>query len=590
MIRGVIFDFDNTLYNYNRANSDALAAIFELIYQENKEKTISVENIAKVYQTINKQVKESNNSAIKFNKTIYIKKILEFFHIPYTSFDKYYTIYQTVFSRSFILYDGVVECLKYLKVQNIKIAILSNNIFIQQYQKLQESNILQYIDVIQTSDECGEEKPHISMFLQVSHKLHIPFHQLVYVGDDYNADILPALELSILPFHFITDLFDLEKIKCIQSKTHDSVNNNNKNTNSQYIITNNFKNQIVPFFQHLIEGSKDLEFLSIFFGQSVWNVQGPGGNISVKINDNQFMLIKSSGQLLGNVCSKTGNGFCLTNTETCKKIYGDGVPSMETPFHSFMKKYTVHIHFTLTNIFLCSAHNSMEEILNKNGRFRYPYKIIEYVPPGSILSRTIRENYNNDTNIYFLRNHGVIITGETVNEILEIYEYMFHYFSDAVLGLGKRPVTGTITELNKEKQWTCFMLNIFLYNKYQVCKIIQSTNYDSDIIQNIKYCFPDLAVFIQKVIVLADDVSLVVCLDNNDYVMTDEVRTPNDVNIIIYKSNAYLVADTINKMCALREMIDEYIRLYHNTPTELEPIMDINYLQNMEEEKIRLKR
>jgi len=292
MIRGVIFDFDNTLYNYNRANNDALASLFESIYQENQEKTISVENIAKIYQTINKQVKESNNSAIKFNKTIYIKKILDFFHISYISFEKYYNIYQSVFSRSFILYDGVVECLKYLKVQNIKIAILSNNIFIQQYQKLQESNILQYIDVIQTSDECGEEKPHINMFLQVSHKLQIPFHQLVYVGDDYNADIIPALELSMLPVHFITDLIDLEKIKCIQSKTSVSLNNNhNYNHNHHYIITNNFKNQIVPFFQHLIEGSKDLEFLSIFFGQSAWNVQGPGGNISVKINDNQFMLI-----------------------------------------------------------------------------------------------------------------------------------------------------------------------------------------------------------------------------------------------------------------------------------------------------------
>ena len=60
------------------------------------------------------------------------------------------------------------------------------------------------------------------------------------------------------------------------------------------------------------------------------------------------------------------NGFCVADNIQCNKllkesnskdlnktkIFGQKIPSMETFFHCFMKKYTVHIHFTLSNIFL----------------------------------------------------------------------------------------------------------------------------------------------------------------------------------------------------------------------------------------------
>ena len=103
-----------------------------------------------------------------------------------------------------------------------------------------------------------------------------------------------------------------------------------------------------------------------YFGQSELNVQGQGGNISVKSNN--LLLIKSSGCILGNI--NINEGFCIVNNDICNdllntnnsnllssKLFGYKNPSMETFFHCFMKKYTIHIHFTLSNIFLCTANS-----------------------------------------------------------------------------------------------------------------------------------------------------------------------------------------------------------------------------------------
>ena len=164
MISCILFDFDNTLYDYELINKIALNKLFdELVLNNNLNKKY----LEKIYKKLNNNIKNSNNSNNKFNKTIYIKKMLELLKISLIYFDKYLKIYEDEFNNNFKLYDGVLELFKYLKLNNIKIGIVSNNIFIQQYKKLKTSYILEYIDFIETSDECGEEKPHINIFLRI---------------------------------------------------------------------------------------------------------------------------------------------------------------------------------------------------------------------------------------------------------------------------------------------------------------------------------------------------------------------------------------------------------------------------------------
>ena len=230
---------------------------------------------------------------------------------------------------------------------------------------------------------------------------------------------------------------------------------------------------------------------------------------------------------------------------------------METFFHSFMKKYTVHIHFTLSNIFFCSN----KEI--KLDNFPYNYEIIKYIPPGLLLANAVYEKYSDECNVYFLENHGLIITNSNLKVIIEIYENIYKYFNKLLNN-----------KFNDE--YNTFLINknfYFTKNRSLVIRYIDSNIYDYNIIEKIKYCFPDLAIFIEKIKVVSNLEELSQNLDN--------------YNIIIVEQKIYLCADNLAKCYYLIELLDKYKILCEYSYENLNMINDTKYLQNMEQEKFR---
>jgi putative hydrolase of the HAD superfamily len=538
MIKGVIFDFDNTLYNYDTANNFALKTVFADIFLKFNIDYKTTENC---YNKINKHIKNSNNPSNKFNKTIYFKKLFEALNIPLKYLNEIIGLYSAAFMEKFKLYDGVVKLFHFLKSNNIKIGVLSNNCFLQQYVKLLDASLIEYIDVVQTSDECGEEKPNKFMFLSIQNKMQIPFENLAYVGDNYEHDIEPSIELGLLPFWFN---------ESHEFKLLDKV-----------IYFGSFI-RLVTFFNDYFKTVDELVFLSKYFGQSVLNVQGPGGNISVKMDD--FLFIKSSGSVLGNMSYV--DGYCIVDKNECNKmvkndsnkikdakVYGFKTPSMETYFHSFMKKYVVHLHFVLSNIFLCS-----KETPNLDG-FELSYKIIDYCEPGLKLAREIQKSYNNSCDIYFLKNHGLIITGETIEIVFKYYEYIFSYFNKQL-------------ESKCDDEIICNRINS-IYHANNHSKVVKKLSIQSDIFENMIICFPDLAIFVQKKRILNSLSELENNFDNYD--------------LIICEKKVFVIADNIAKLYSLIEILESYYILLSSSKTELQSIDNIIELQNMEEEKLR---
>lgn len=158
-------------------------------------------------------------------------------------------------------------------------------------------------------------------------------------------------------------------------------------------------------------------------GGNINLVQGAGGNISVK-SDNQ-MIVKSSGIRLSNI-SRT-DGYIIVNHEKISGIYskntgediankiiaastisGSGKPSIETGFHSFLKKYVIHLHPVLLNVILCSTKSRkiLSDIFNDTDFLWVPYAKV-----GHQVSSEIKKRIN-DQEIIFLENHGIIITSD----------------------------------------------------------------------------------------------------------------------------------------------------------------------------------
>jgi len=548
MINSIIFDFDNTLYDYDICNNAALEKLFISI---SNDFGIDINIIKQSYNLINKNIKLSNNYSNKFNKIIYIKKLFESLSITSKFIQIYLDIYNNEFNIKFKLYDNVIELFKILKNNNINIVILSNNIFYQQYNKLLISGLLDYIDIIQTTDECGEEKPNINPFLTTINKLNniskTDFQYIAYVGDNFEHDIEPSLKLNILPFYFLKN-------------TNNYILKSRVNLKNKYFEFTDYS-LLCKFFTEYFKVTNELMFLSKYFGQSNLNVQGPGGNISIKLDD--IIFIKSSGSVLGNI--SYNDGYCLANNRKClellelkkdlelknTKLFGYKIPSMETFFHSFMKKYTVHIHFTLANIFFCR--NEKYHLRN----FPYYYKVVPYISPGIQLSESIKSLYDDETDIYFLENHGLVITNDNYLKLIEIYEFVYEYFNDL---------------LNNafDKEYQSFFIQKSIFNNFSKSVVVRNIAFPTDILYNIKYCFPDLAIFIEKICII-DELSKVDPMSN----------------IIIYKNGVYVVADTLQKCYYIIELLDKYKILCDYSYDNLKIINDTKYLQNMEQEKFR---
>ena len=174
-------------------------------------------------------------------------------------------------------------------------------------------------------------------------------------------------------------------------------------------------------------------------------VQGGGGNISVKINQN-LMAIKASGYLLKDV--KNNDGFSFVNhqniadylknktspktTESdfdssivANKIHLDGYPnlkpSIETGFHSILsQKYIIHTHSVYVNILCCSKEG--ENIVKK----LFPDAFwVQYANPGKEITLEITRSIDNiSSNLYFMQNHGIIVCSENTEDAYNLHKFV----------------------------------------------------------------------------------------------------------------------------------------------------------------------
>lgn len=385
----VIFDLDNTLYDYSKCHEMALKKVaYEIGY--------GVDDFKIIYNKVTKMFKtEAGNTASSHNRFIYFKWIKEYLKEDF-SVDEINDIYWVEYYRNMVLFEGVLEVLNFLKDKKIKLAILTDFLTEYQYKKLNELGVLKYFDLIVSSEEIGIEKPSLKGFQYILSKLDEPSNKVLMIGDDLYKDIIGSNNVGMhgLLFNHTTSL----------------IMDFNEGIFSSYI-------DLLKFFKDIDTDLYYLEFFSRFYGERLDLTQAAGGNISVK--NNKIMMIKSSGIDLVNV--KHNNGYSLINNELLmndvkmsnyqelKKynMFNSKRASMETYMHSYLDKYVIHLHPVQVNKIL--VRKDAKEIINN----LFPYAtFIDYVTPGEELSKEIyyKLDFRNKDKIIFLANHGLIVS------------------------------------------------------------------------------------------------------------------------------------------------------------------------------------
>lgn len=196
-LKAVLFDLDNTLYNYDVLHEISLKASFETFKEEFD---LSFEDYKNLYEISRSEVHiELSGTASSHNRVLYFKRLIEKV-LP--SFDPFLIMklndaYWETFLDHMTLKKDAKEVLDFLKKENIKIAIISDLTTEIQLRKIEKLGISEYIDLLVTSEETGVDKPHAIMFLKALHGLKINSSEALMVGDSVKNDIVGANSLGI---------------------------------------------------------------------------------------------------------------------------------------------------------------------------------------------------------------------------------------------------------------------------------------------------------------------------------------------------------------------------------------------------------
>lgn len=187
---------------------------------------------------------------------------------------------------------------------------------------------------------------------------------------------------------------------------------------------------------------KDFIAISKYAGMREDLVQAGGGNTSLKL-DGKRMVIKASGIQLAEISEAWGYSIVdypmiqeymmaliddrqrLTEDQILGKALIEGRrPSIETFLHAVTGKVTLHTHPVAVNI-LAARHDGLCQL-----KKMFPNALtVGYATPGAELARLYYKTFlegkvhtDKKSSIIFLKNHGVIISGSSSEEVIQSSE------------------------------------------------------------------------------------------------------------------------------------------------------------------------
>lgn len=181
-----------------------------------------------------------------------------------------------------------------------------------------------------------------------------------------------------------------------------------------------------------------IEDYCVYLGKNPLIVQGAGGNISWK--DGETLWVKASGKRL--VDAKAANIFVPVDlyalriaiqkkdfNATPLVLGGASMrPSIETNLHALMPhKIVMHLHSV--EILAALVKEGCQEEVNSRMSDSVGWRFVEYFKPGPDLARAIfNAGVDFKTQVIFLRNHGVIVGADSIEEVDQILRILLNIF------------------------------------------------------------------------------------------------------------------------------------------------------------------
>lgn len=201
----VLFDLDNTLYDYDSAHNDAIKAVSKKVKNL---LNINEKEFIELYEDAKKIVKSRiSNTASSHNRLLYFQKLIELKGLGQQvliALDLNQT-YWNKFLISANIFDGVYEVFDELRLNGVKIGLVTDLTADIQFRKIIKFGLGHCFDCIVTSEEAGKDKPNENCFNIALKKLGIDKSReenIWMIGDDLIKDIKGS-KVSINAIGFI---------------------------------------------------------------------------------------------------------------------------------------------------------------------------------------------------------------------------------------------------------------------------------------------------------------------------------------------------------------------------------------------------
>lgn len=198
MLDAVIFDIDNTLYDYDAINGKAIECAGRWLCGH---AGVSLSDYYAAFRQGRENAKKHiGDRAARHNRLIYFQRTSEVLGLNPIEYSlELYEKYWGYMLDNMVLAEGALELITYLKGNGAKIGICTDLTSHIQHRKLRELKIAQYVDAFVSSEEADAEKPDKAIFNLILEKLDASPGETMYVGDSYEKDVLGAQNAGMFP-------------------------------------------------------------------------------------------------------------------------------------------------------------------------------------------------------------------------------------------------------------------------------------------------------------------------------------------------------------------------------------------------------
>ncbi len=213
MIKGVLFDLDDTLYDSSSFADRARREAIKMMIDSGLNAT-EVE----AYNILQRIIKQKGSNYTKHFDDL-VKAIMGHYEPKIITMG--IITYHNVKFALLRPYPDTIKTLIELKNMGLKLGVITDGITIKQWEKLIRLGIVDFFDDVITSEEFGLGKPNIEFFEYGINKMELNPNETVYVGDRVDRDIIPAKKVGMHTIRILKGKYkDME-----DNKSDYSVNN-----------------------------------------------------------------------------------------------------------------------------------------------------------------------------------------------------------------------------------------------------------------------------------------------------------------------------------------------------------------------------